>query len=429
MLFRRLFSFGLIVVVALLPWQARLFIREASIEGLYWEYGTISIYIIDIFILFLFVLAVIIWRKNVFTVKDGIPLTIIIWVAWLALQQIFFGLSYTFHIIGPVISFLVFIANKRTPIRLFHIAFAIGIGAFVTSLFGIWQFIHQEVVSSTLLGIATQTPDTLGVSVIEFTKGRFLRSYGTLSHPNVLGGWLVVGIVSFWYVYQERTSLIWRTALLFMTIIITFALLLTFSRSAFFALLFVIMLWIIIIFFMRSIRKSIIVVTILTVLLGSFLLSDILFGRFIEPSRLDQQSVSERLHEYSEWQSLISGYWIGGIGIQNYSRALAVKDHFSKPAWAYQPIHNAYVLLLVETGIIGFIIFFLLFFLLIRRLFASLHQHPVVTFYGMTLLIIPLFISFFDHYWFSSHFGTVALWLLLAINIGIIYQKQYPRTI
>ncbi len=44
-------------------------------------------------------------------------------------------------------------------------------------------------------GLAQQNPGNLGVSVLEIDGYRILRSYGSLPHPNILGGFLFVSII------------------------------------------------------------------------------------------------------------------------------------------------------------------------------------------------------------------------------------------
>ena len=45
------------IVVVLLPWQARYIISEGEINGISWEYATLSVYIIDGLILLLLLAA------------------------------------------------------------------------------------------------------------------------------------------------------------------------------------------------------------------------------------------------------------------------------------------------------------------------------------------------------------------------------------
>ncbi len=56
------------------------------------------------------------------------------------------------------------------------------------------------------MSIAFQQAGNLGTAVIEFVDGRFLRVYGSLSHPNILGGWLVLGLVAVIFLYTTSKT-------------------------------------------------------------------------------------------------------------------------------------------------------------------------------------------------------------------------------
>lgn len=75
------------------------------------------------------------------------------------------------------------------------------------------------------------------------------------------------------------------------------------------------------------------------------------------------------------------------------------------PSWIYQPVHNIYLLIAVETGIIALVIF--LGFILIRLI------RPITP---ITFLIIGfLILGLADHYFWTLHSGGVMFWLTLAL--------------
>jgi hypothetical protein len=104
---------------------------------------------------------------------------------------------------------------------------------FPHAVLGIIQFCTQWVVGSKWLGMATQDPMVPGVSVIESMGKRWLRAYGGFPHPNIFGGWLLMGLVSS---IEYRVSSKKDRALKIL-ILATFSsvLVLTFSRSAWLA--------------------------------------------------------------------------------------------------------------------------------------------------------------------------------------------------
>jgi hypothetical protein len=74
-------------------------------------------------------------------------------------------------------------------------------------------------------------------------------------------------------------------------------------------------------------------------------------------------------------------------------------------SWDYQPVHNIYLLILAELGIIGFILW------LIPVLFLTKKS----SFICSLLFIVILAISLFDHYFWTLYFGILLFWLTLGL--------------
>ena len=62
-------------------------------------------------------------------------------------------------------------------------------------------------------------------------------------------------------------------------------------------------------------------------------------------------------------KEIIKDNWLIGVGIGNYTFALRAKYPEIK-VWELQPVHNTYLLILAELGVVGFL--FLLLLLPIR---------------------------------------------------------------
>ena len=73
------------------------------------------------------------------------------------------------------------------------------ISAIIQAFLGIWQFFTQSSFASKWLGMALHDASDLGTSVIQIIGSdgfwqRWLRAYGGLDHPNILGGLLGIGV-------------------------------------------------------------------------------------------------------------------------------------------------------------------------------------------------------------------------------------------
>ena len=112
---------------------------------------------------------------------------------------------------------------------------------FFHSALGVWQFLSQKTFASKYLGIASHDPQALGSSVIETMSGRWLRAYGGLDHPNILGGVLVFALLFSAFLLARKKIInsqihIWGLLLLFLNYFVSLAaLFFSFSRAAWLA--------------------------------------------------------------------------------------------------------------------------------------------------------------------------------------------------
>lgn len=125
-------------------------------------------------------------------------------------------------------------------------------------------------------------------------------------------------------------------------------------------------------------------------------------------------SISDRVSGYSEAMVLFKQHPFLGVGIGNYT-ASAFLLNPTQPAWAYQPVHNALLLLLVELGVVGIVLLLFVFFTYHISRITSQPQSPFFKWYVVCVLC-SVFLTLFDHYLFSSYVGL----LLGALIFGCI---------
>lgn len=404
-----------------LPLQTRWIISRAALGSGTSEYGTISIYAVE----------ALLWLTFAFFILSGhikLPKagggrrTGLALIAFLAYS--FFGIFVNpdplrgffswIHLLDGMMLF-VLIAWGGIKNRWLIYSFLAGIS--IHAFLGIIQFSIQGISPSTLLGIAEHDPGTLGDAVVETTSGRWLRAYGGLPHPNILGGYLASAVIFL------STIILWKKInfkkeiiVLFVLMIFVSALFFTFSRGAMIALGIggMVLLWNVFSQnnderFHRALRFGVPVAALWIVLGLTFM--PLIQTRFTGLGRLEQKSTDDRTEEYAVAMGLLPNYALSGTGMGAYTRRLEeLKPGF--PGYAYQPVHNTYLLLILELGIGAA----LLAFIFIVSFLLALDSRERWAAWPPLATLISL--GFFDHYLWSLLPGQLLFWAVL----GLIYN-------
>lgn len=410
-------------IIILLPWQARYIFSEVELHGAAWEHATISLYIVDAFILLLLLL--------VFYVHEGVKRKLSKAVASLLLFFIYLvvlqtvspfqntaptGVLYIVFALFLMMCFSFIIWDRK---KIFLGLLAAGLWSGVIGLF---HFFQGEVSANTILGIASQNPYELGVSVIDSGGVRLLRSYGSLSHPNMLGGLLVISIIASIALLSKYKDVLKRLFVLATIPVLTWSLFITFSRSAFIALIIALVISGMLIYYKGSVFERIyylkgFIIVLVTLAVAMFTFSGEVASRF-NGNRLEIKSINERVEAVPIAKKLFLKTPIFGTGFNTFTEAVATEDGFGKPAWAYQPVHNVDLLLLVELGLVGMVTLLILFIIYLKGFFSVRLTTDRVYILGM--IIALSFISIFDHYLASSHFGL----LLTVVVFSLAIEKN-----
>lgn len=426
----KIIEHGLYLFVFLLPWQTRLLLREGNLNG-YWEYGTISIYATEILLWIIFILAAVWWAVNKFknpkskiqksneiqNPKSKSAYLLICLFAFLlySLVSILWSDSrslalYVWHWLAEAAG--LFLVLRVAKFDLVKLAWAFVVSAVIQAGLGTWHFLSQSTFSSKWLGMALHDPQVSGTFVVETALRRWLRAYGSLPHPNILAGFLSVAMFLSIWLYQKIGYGFKKFFLPAVFVILSFGLCATFSKSVIASFLLVlILLWAV--YFIRG-KSGSVKIDLLKFTLIFFAVAIIFFAVFWEPvqtriigaERLEIKSTTERLSYFGEAWQLIKNHPVLGVGLGNYTLAIHNEINPALQAWDYQPVHNIYLLILAELGIVGLILWLALIFVLIKNL-------PVIRY---PLIIMLLLIGLFDHYFWTLYFGVIFLWFTMGLS-------------
>ncbi|HTK03721.1 MAG TPA: hypothetical protein VL401_03080 [Alphaproteobacteria bacterium] len=231
------------------------------------------------------------------------------------------------------------------------------------SLIGIFQFLLGHTLNGIFYFLGERTFDINipGIALVEIWGRDFLRAYSTFPHPNALAGFLGICLILLFKDFKNKLGF-WIIALGFI---------LTFSLSAFLALAIALV-------FRKHSSKIFWIILVVSLLLP-FVASKLLGFNFPENIRERLELVTFLRHS------------TGLNTFVLYSRFL-------------QPVHNIFLLVFSELGIVGLGLFAFYF----HRFF---NKFPAI-------FIFILVTGFTDHYWLTSHQNL----LLLSLISATLYQ-------
>jgi len=404
-----------------------------------------------------------------------VPLLLVLWSAisliWADNKIIAFFRSFKLAEFYLLYLYIIYIVPRGTILkRSFQIIIALGLSQ---AIIGIWQFIIQHSIGFFWLKESLISPDIAGVAKIIFHGEKFIRAYGLFPHPNILGGFLLISILLTWSYsrlfhvehsepHPQPLSLERRgwhfldvprgTIMEIILIIQLLALILTFSKSAivglFIAVFYISWKNIHKMFHVEHFMRKGILVTLIIIL--GFILAKPNVPSFLT------QSLQERLLYLNVSRGTILSNPILGIGSGQF--VLGMNKNVPRgtflESWQFQPVHNVFLLIWSELGIIGLGLFIWFLWKLFHveqniskpdiecstwnnsscDVYKPTHTNNVPR--GTLLLLREtlkifkgallglIFIMLFDHYLWDIQQGQIMLWVILGIIAGLSVKKE-----
>lgn len=327
-----------------------------------------------------------------------------------------------FQIFRFVELFLLYLMVVNRVLRQEQIVLCILFGLCFQSFVALYQYILQGAVGLKFLGEAQVTPATLGVAKIDLGSQKILRAFGTMPHANVLGGLLFMGIM-----YAAALVKKYRWFVGGVLLLLAAGLLFTFSRSAFFALVAAFLVYI-------SIQNSKIIIKYLVLASSIFVFLIVVFGlENIIVNRMmfeDQASTQERTMYLMIGKNMLFDNPLG-VGLGGFTLHMQDYTDVKLTPWLFQPVHNIFVLMADELGILGGVIFLALFvYVFYRLLRTTKHQKTPENRFAVALLLSMVtgiaVIGFFDHYFVTIYQGQVMLFIYFGFVSSLLSSERLP---
>lgn len=408
-----------LLTLLLLPTQlGKHFWPSASfISGIRIDYLSPTFYLTDLLILVLLIPVFIKSFRNGLlkkAVKNTNALKITFIVVTFLLINILLSQNKFVSLYGAlkICEFIFFAFLTREIIKKFNISSLVSIfsiSIIVQSAISISQYINQGSLGGIFyfLGERSFSGATPGIANVSLDGDLILRAYGTFSHPNVLAGFLLLFLVFILFNLSLKRS---QDILPVVSIILgTTALFLTFSRIP-------ILLWIISIFIFIISRikvgfkeKIMLASLIIIALITSIVFYAPFYIRFMQTSFFEESFALREKLILDGFASFFRSPVIG-VGLNNYFSSTVLYSN----TLVLQPVHNIFILILIQTGIIGFIFSIWGLYKTYKKILAKKIIYLKLIFFWILL------IGFFDHYLLTLQQGQ----LMTAFFIGLFWSNN-----
>ena len=254
------------------------------------------------------------------------------------------------------------------------------------------QFSGGSSVGLSFLGESNVVNGMIGSSFLELNGALYLRGYGTFPHPNVLGGWLIFNILLGWYLFDNMKRK--RDYSIILMVASSLVLVLTFSR--------------IVLLVCGIIWLSFIIKTFVNSKNKSFGFVSLLSERVANLFNGGDTSWSDRLNLIKSSFYIIKDNLLFGVGLGNFTQNMGdTVPRSEKGILLLQPVHNIFLLMVSELGLIGTGLFGTLLCFFFKNRKWSLR---------FVLVLISIFIiGMFDHYMFSLPQGLGLFFLMIVL--------------
>lgn len=329
---------------------------------------------------------------------------------------------------------------------------ALLLGMACESILLLLEWFRQSSVGLQWLGEWRFGVHTPGIAKIVHDGQEYLRPHGTFAHPNIAGGILSMSLlmaVYWWLALVDAPALRslrqlkvqvpavldacgnkiltwgndWRVVGVGLVLLLL-GLIITFSRTAWIVALAGLVMVGTMAVTARMLRRwgryAIGILGLLALVAGP-----LIWSRFDALSSTDQMSIDRRVQLMEVARDLLETSWWKGVGVNNFVMEVAQYGPlFGVGIWR-EPVHNLYVLIATEIGVVGFAAWMLAWLIIVGRLVWQYRRGENRMASGLLLMIwlqIAL-LGLFDHYWWTSQQGRLVWWLVLGASMAVVKRS------
>lgn len=385
-------------------------VSSAYIRGVLVDYLLPKIYLIELLIFLLLLLAIArMIRARQFRLKirsslrsnpfSRVRLKIILPLVFLFPFLLSFGenLSLSFLRFSELLlwgGFSLWVREKINWERDHHLLMRIlSLSVGWVSLLALFQFLRQETVFGYyFLGEPIIYPSLGGVAKTSFLGKEILRAYGTFPHPNLLGG--AMALLLPWLLSQ---GLFLPAGLALIGLFVSF------SRLAW--ICFFLGVFGLIISRIKGFWRSLAVVF--------FSLMLLMLSVKLLPLSTDL-SVTRRVELLQSARAMVSASPLFGVGLGHFTAELPSFGLPSGPTLFLQPVHNIFALITAESGLFALVAILAVLALALREGWRKRRALLLISLLQLILL------GLFDHYLYTLPQGL----FLTSLVLGLVFSRS-----
>jgi O-antigen ligase len=378
------------------------------IKGIVSNYTIPTLSILDIFVFLLFVLVL---KGGILSKFSKMEKFLFILLFFFVLVKTIFDLNvlstiivfrlflYFFTIYSSIRYFFEVEKDRKVFKKVFLLTLLSSV--IIQTCIGLLQFLRGQSLDLVFLGESQLVKGMFGSSFVDLGGQLFLRAYGTYPHPNVFAAYLFFALFLCLYFLKNRdVAKFDKKVLLSISILSTFAIFLTLSRIV---ILLSIFLWLL--FFFQSVfqKKN------LPSIIPPFILR---FSTF-------ENSFTDRIELAKNAIEIFKNYPLLGIGAGRYIYGADYHPVYTSGGFLLlEPVHNVFLLILAEYGLIfGIPLIFGILFLLAR---AFLRGEFLIKIFVCAILLM----ASLDHYFFTLPQG-IFLFFLGLLGTYLVSSRKH----
>ncbi len=380
----------LYLLILCLPFQLGtfFFIEESFVFGIRTDYLAPALYLTDILAFMLILLRF----KHIGKANKAVYIFILLIInSVLAYEPI---VSF-YRLIKYIELFLLYRSISSIKINMYYVATCLIFSTSLQVVLCSLQFIYGSSLQGMwyYAGERLFTMATPGIAKMSWDGKEFLRSYGTFSHPNALGGFYALIVVWTPIALQKEGQI--RKVLL--QSLALFLVIISFSKNAFMG------------FFVASLPsvlsfKKKCVLCVIAKISMMVVVASLVLGASGDPA-----STTKRWYLIKSAISIIQQHLWFGVGPGNYLYAQSWIPH-PFPYHFLEPVHNIFLLFIAEAGLVASCVGLFLWRKVIRNLLTGEARY---------LVLVIVITGMFDHYWLTQQQNM----LLIPVLFGLLQRR------